>query len=116
MNAHRIGAIRVSEPQRLASDYSFDCYPLGGEGFNDIRGLDIGEVSNGDTALEPRFDLAGVVLETLQGLDLAGKHNHVVAQNTHLAVAFDLAVDHHAAGHIANLADAEHFAYLSAAL
>src|SRR5258708_2512316 len=116
MNARRIGAIRVSEPQRSASDYGFDCNPFGGEGFNDIRGLDIGEVSNGDAALESGLDLAGVVLEGLQGLDFSSKHHHVVAKYAHFAVALDLPIDHHAARHIADLADAEHFAHLGAAL
>src|SRR5580765_6501673 len=75
--------------------------PLGGEGLDNVAGLDVGEVANCQTALEPSLDLAGVVLEAPQGLHLARKHNHVVAQNANFAVALDEAVDHHAAGHIA---------------
>src|SRR5258706_784195 len=116
MNARRIGPIRGSTAQRSASDYSFDCDALGGEGFNDIRRLDIGEISNGDPALESSLNLAGRVLEALQGLDFSSKHHHVVAKYAHFAVALDLAIDHHAACHISNLADAEYFAHLGAAL
>ncbi len=69
-----------------------------------------------DAALKSGLHFAGVILEALQRFHFAGEHHHVVAQNPHFAVALDEAIDHHAASHVADFADAEYFPHLGAAL
>src|ERR1700691_5648979 len=89
---------------------------FGGERLNNVARLHVGEIAQSDSALKAVLHLAGVVLKALQRLDLAGEHDHVVAQQAHVAVALDQAVDHQAAGHITDLANAEHLAYRGAPL
>src|SRR6266853_1102443 len=86
------------------------------KGLHDIAGLDVVVVGDGQAALKTALDLAGVVLEPLERIDLAGMHHHVVAQQADLAVPFDEAILHHASGDISNLGDAEHFANLRPSL
>src|SRR3954467_14648443 len=74
--------------------------------------LDIGEVLERHAALEARLDIAHVVLESLERVDLAGVDDHVVAQHPHLGASLDHAFLNVAAGDRADLRDAEYLAHL----
>src|ERR1700692_2206459 len=98
---------RVNTPtlgMAAASRHDLRGDSLGGEGLDDIAGLNVGEVANGQTALKAVLNFAGVVLKAPEGFHLARKRHHVIAQHSNLAVALDEAIDHHAAGHVADLA------------
>src|SRR5262249_17761500 len=74
--------------------------------------LDIGEILERHAAFEARLHLAHVVLEALEGIDLAGVDHHVIAQHADLCTALDHTFLHVAARHRADLGDAEHLAHL----
>src|SRR3989442_4814165 len=74
--------------------------------------LEIREVLQRHAALEARLDLAHVVLEALERVDLAGMDDDVVAQHADLRIALDQALLHVAAGDGADLGDAEHLLHL----
>ena len=59
----------------------------------------------------PAFTSLTSFLNRFSVLDLAGMDHDVVAQHPHFAVARMHAIQHHAAGHVADLADAEYFAH-----
>src|SRR6185312_15029718 len=64
----------------------------------DVLLLDVVVALEADTALEALEDLARVVLEALQAVDLAVPEDRVVAEEAHLPGADDLALDDVAAG------------------
>src|SRR6267142_720745 len=55
--------------------------------FELVADLEVVEVFQGHAALETGFHLAHVILEALEGIDLARMDDHVVAQHTHHRVA-----------------------------
>src|SRR5271165_3780267 len=95
---------------------NFRRYALFRKSFHNVVRFDVREVVDGQAALEAGLYLTDVILKSLQRIDLAGMDYDVVAQHAHFAVARNAAVEHHAAGHVADLADAEHFANRDAAL
>src|SRR5665213_3617851 len=80
---------------------------LGGEGFDDVAGLDVLEAGEVDTALDARTDFGDVVLDALERGDLALPDFLAVAQHADLCVAADEAVGDLAAGDLADLGDLE---------
>src|SRR5437773_11820398 len=67
--------------------------------FELVADLEVVEVFHGHAALETGFHLAHVVLEALEGIDLARMDDHVVAQHTHHCVAAHETLEHHASSH-----------------
>src|SRR5690606_12199471 len=74
-------------------------------GLDDVAFLEVLEVRQTDTALEPGADLGGVVLEPPQRLDRALPDDGALTQEADLGVARDDAALDHATG---DLADAGH--------
>src|SRR5688572_24496900 len=72
--------------------------------------VDVVVVLDAEAALEAFLDLAHVVLEALEAVELPGEHHHVVAQQAHTRPPAHRARGDHAAGNRADLADAEHLA------
>ena len=62
------------------------------EGFDDVADLDVVEVLQAHAAFVALDHFAGVVLEALEGADLAGVDHHAVAEQAHAGVTGDLAV------------------------
>src|SRR3990172_12022675 len=77
--------------------------------------LEFLEGLEGHAALEAGLDLAHVVLEALEGIDLAGVNDHAVAQYPQLCAALDHAFLHIAAGDGPDLRDAEHLPHFDQA-
>src|SRR5262245_58990747 len=74
---------------------------------DDVAVLDVVVALEADAALGAVLDLARVVLEALEAGELAGPYDDAVADEPHLGGALDAALDDHAAGDGADLADAE---------
>src|SRR5713101_8216099 len=80
------------------------------EGFDNVVGFHVVEVLERDTAFVALRDFARVILEALQGRELAFPYRAPVADQARASAADNLAVDHHAsrdgrAGDVENLAD-----------
>src|SRR5258707_13363393 len=86
----------------------FGSHALGDERLDHVAGLDVVIVGERDAALEARLHFAGVILEALERIDLAGVDQHVVAQQTYVVVAADDAVIHITPSHAADLRNPEH--------
>src|SRR5262245_14225594 len=82
------------------------------EGLDDVAHLDVVVPSDPETALEAFLDLAHVVLEALQRVELAGVDDLAVANQAHPVVALDEALHHVAAGDVAELGDLEDLTHL----
>src|SRR5258708_5652883 len=80
---------------------------LGGEELDHVPRLDVVVVGYPDAALEAGLHLGRVVLESLQGGDLPGVDDDVVAQRADRRIAVHPSVDHETAGHRPRLGDAE---------
>src|SRR4029453_6652578 len=89
------------------------CHPLHLEHFDDVANLDVVEVLQADTALEPGLHLGDVVLEAAQGGELAFPHDDAVANQASLGVALsrDAAITDLAAGDGADFRHAECLAH-----
>src|SRR5437763_2509224 len=80
-----------------------------------VAGLEIGEVLDPDSALESLVHLSDVVLEALEGSDLAGDDGLLVAQQAHHRGPGDLAVGDRGAGDGPELRHVEGLQYLRVA-
>ena len=81
------------------------------EGLDRIALLDVVEVVNADAALIARGNLPGVILEALEGSDLALMNHDAVANNAHLRIAGYLALLHIRARDGADAGDLEGVAH-----
>src|SRR5688572_32983426 len=75
-----------------------------------VADLDVVEALDRKAALEAGLDLAHVLLEALEGVQLAGVHDHAGANEAHGGTPAHDAVGHHAARDRADLRDPEHVA------
>src|SRR5215471_3823564 len=84
-------------------------HPFHGEHLDDVPNLEVIELVEADAALEPRLDLAHVVLEPPERSDLALVDDDVVAEQPRLRVAGagDAPFTHHTAGDRAELRNLE---------
>src|SRR5438477_181057 len=80
-----------------------------------VAGLEIGEVLDPDSALESLVHLSDVVLEALEGSDLAGDDGLLVAQQAHHRGPGDLAVGDRGAGDSPQLRHVEGLQHLRVA-
>src|SRR5690606_27644101 len=83
---------------------------------DDVADLHVVEVRDADAALEALAYLPDVVLEPLEGTDLAVVHDDAVADHARPALAVDAALRDVATGDRADLADLEGLAHLGRAL
>ena len=77
-----------------------------------IASLDVVVITHANAAFGAGTDLADVVLEAAQGLQLPLVDDDVVAQHANRIAAPNIAVDHHATRDVAELRRAEHLAHL----
>src|SRR4030095_15171617 len=82
------------------------------EAFDHVADLDVVVVLERHAALEAVLHFADFVLVALERLQRALVDHHVVAQQADLGAALDHAFGDHAAGHVADLGDAEDLADL----
>ena len=78
---------------------------------DDVADLDVVEVLDADTALEPFAHFAHVVLEALERRERAVEHLDAVANDAHAALAVDDAAADRAAGDRSDARDLEHLAH-----
>src|ERR1700756_1461954 len=90
--------------------------PRRDEGLDNVAGLDVAVIGDGDAALHAIGDFFRVIFKTPQRSDLAFDHNHVVAEQADLRITLDQSIDHAATGHRSHLRDAEGLEHLGAAL
>src|SRR5690242_16036201 len=84
--------VRASQGPRAASERGSHRLQL--EALDDVALLEVAEAVERNTALVAGRHFARVVLETTQGLDVAIPEGHTVADDTRLAGAENLAVQH----------------------
>src|SRR5690606_13493499 len=80
-----------------------------------VTDLDVVEVLDADTALEPILDLVDVVLEATQRRDGTREHFDAVAHDAHAILAVDDATAHRAARDGPNARHLEHLAHFGLA-
>src|SRR5690349_16582600 len=80
-----------------------------------VADLDIVEVPDRKTAFESGFDLAHVVLEALERIELARMHDDTAADDANRGAAADQPFGHHAAGDGSDLRDLEDVAHFDEA-
>src|SRR5258708_394385 len=85
------------------------------EAFQDIADLHIVEISYARAAFETRTDFAGIILESLQRIELRRVDDRPIAQHADLRVALQDAIDHVAARNRPGALDAECVAHFRAA-
>src|SRR3984885_9550667 len=94
----------------LSSQLSSD--PLGDKCLDGIAYLDVIEVGNAHAALHAVGDFAGIVLEALEGRELALEDLLSIAHEANFRIALNGAVDHAATGNGAHLGDPEDVEHL----
>src|SRR3546814_3576008 len=72
------------------------------EDFQLVAHLDVVAAAQRQAAIEARLDFLDVVFEAAQRIEVAGPVYDVVAQQADLRIAAHQAVEHHAAGHVAD--------------
>ena len=77
-----------------------------------IADLDVVVVAHADAALGSCAHFLDVVFEAAQRLELTLEYHDTVAKHADRIAAFDVAVDDHAAGNVAQFRRAEHLADL----
>ena len=82
------------------------------EGLDDVALLDVVAGYERDTALEVGTNLLHIVLEALEGVDVASEDDDTVADEACAVVARYLTLTYHSSGNIAHLADVEYLAHL----
>src|SRR5882724_1631025 len=81
------------------------------EAFQDIAYFNVVEIRNAGSAFKTGADFAGVILESLQGVELGSVNHRSFAQHAHLRVALQDAIDHVAARNRTRALDAEDVAH-----
>src|SRR5690606_4533247 len=103
-------------PTRRSSDLSERARNLRDlEDLELVADLDVVVALQGQAALEALLDLADVVLEALERVELPGPDDGVVAQQAHMGATAHRALEHHAPGDVADPRDAEDLADLDQA-
>src|SRR5207302_8165333 len=85
------------------------------EAFQDIADLDVVEIGYARAAFKTGTHFAGIILESLQRVELRRVNHRSVAQHAHLRVAFQDTVDHVTARDRSRAFDAERVAHFRAA-
>src|SRR5439155_12626755 len=85
------------------------------ETFQDVANLDIVEIRHTRSAFKPGANFAGVILESLQRVELRGINYRTFAQHAHLRVALQDAVNHVAARNRSRALDAERVSHFGPA-
>src|SRR5690606_11590593 len=83
--------------------------------FDDIAHADVIDALDADTAFEARLYFRHIVLEALEGIQLASVYNDTVADEADGILTFDVAVRDHTPGNRAHLGYPEHFTDFSIA-
>src|SRR4051794_16975576 len=105
-------AERGSVPADLTHNRSDPGDLLDREGLDDVAALQVLVVLQADTALVAGLHFADVVLEALQGGDLALPDDRAVAQEPDLGATGDRPVEDVAAGDLADPRHGKHFPHL----
>src|SRR5215813_8867596 len=97
----------MAKEERLYLSDHFGRDPFCHEGLDRIADLDVAVIRDRDAAFHAVANLTGVVLEALQGCDLALEDDHIIAQQAHFGIALDETIDYLATGHGSYSRDAE---------